>query len=77
MASDLAQVIDCTGADASATFRDRLAWIDAGDIMGSGTVGGGCGDVMELEVSGLGVLTNTIVAPHVLQVPTMPIHILD
>jgi transcriptional accessory protein Tex/SPT6 len=34
-------------------------------------------DVMELEVSGLGVLTNTIVAPHVLQVPTMPIHILD
>jgi hypothetical protein len=25
----------------------------------------------------LGVLSNTIVAPHVLQVPTLPIHILD
>ncbi len=59
----------------------------AGEIIGSGTVGGGCGnelgrflkhgDVMELEVSGLGVLTNTIVAPHVLKVPDMPIHILD
>jgi len=59
----------------------------AGEVIGSGTVGGGCGnelgrflkhgDVMELEVSGLGVLTNTIVAPHVMQVPTMPIHILD
>jgi len=59
----------------------------SGEVIGSGTVGGGCGnelgrflkhgDVVELEVSGLGVLTNTIVAPHVLQVPTMPIHILD
>ena len=59
----------------------------AGEVIGSGTVGGGCGnelgrflkhgDVMELEVIGLGVLTNTIVAPHVLQVPTLPIHILD
>ena len=59
----------------------------AGEVIGSGTVGGGCGnelgrflkhgDVMELEVSGLGVLSNNIVAPHVLQVPTMPIHILD
>ena len=59
----------------------------AGEVIGSGTVGGGCGnelgrflkhgDVMELEVLGLGVLSNTIVAPHVLQVPTLPIHILD
>ena len=44
-----------------------------GEFIGSGTVGGGCGlelgrflkpdDVMELEVSGLGVLRNRIVRP--------------
>ena len=43
----------------------------AGEFMGSGTVGGGCGleigrflepgDVIELEVSGLGVMTNRLV----------------
>ena len=44
----------------------------AGDVLGSGTVGTGCilelgdgrwlepGDVVELEVHGIGVLTNTI-----------------
>jgi 2-keto-4-pentenoate hydratase/2-oxohepta-3-ene-1,7-dioic acid hydratase in catechol pathway len=57
-----------------------------GEILGSGTVGGGCGnelgrfmkdgDVIELEVSGIGVLRNRIVAPHVLQVPRLPIKIL-
>jgi 2-keto-4-pentenoate hydratase/2-oxohepta-3-ene-1,7-dioic acid hydratase in catechol pathway len=44
------------------------------DVMGSGTVGGGCGyeldrwvqpgDVVELEVTGLGVLKNTIGGPR-------------
>jgi fumarylacetoacetate (FAA) hydrolase len=44
-----------------------------GDVLGSGTVGGGCilehddgrwlrrGDVVELEIEGIGVLRNTIV----------------
>jgi 2-keto-4-pentenoate hydratase/2-oxohepta-3-ene-1,7-dioic acid hydratase in catechol pathway len=54
-----------------------------GEVLGSGTVGGGCGnelgrfmkdgDVIELEVSGLGVLRNRIVAPHVPQPPSFPI----
>lgn len=57
-----------------------------GEILGSGTVGGGCGnelgkfmkhgDVIELEVSHLGVLRNRIVAPHVPQPPTLPLKIL-
>lgn len=57
----------------------------AGEIIGSGTVGGGCGneqgrflkhgDVVELEVPGLGVLSNTIVAHHVKQPPKMPLSI--
>jgi 2-keto-4-pentenoate hydratase/2-oxohepta-3-ene-1,7-dioic acid hydratase in catechol pathway len=57
-----------------------------GEILGSGTVGGGCGnelgrfmkdgDTIELEVSGLGVLRNRIVAPHVPQPPRMPLSIL-
>jgi hypothetical protein len=34
------------------------------------------GDVIELEVSGIGVLRNTIVAPHVPAPPAMPIKIL-
>jgi 2-keto-4-pentenoate hydratase/2-oxohepta-3-ene-1,7-dioic acid hydratase in catechol pathway len=58
----------------------------AGELFGSGTVGGGCGnelgrylkhgDVVELEVTGLGVLRNRIVAPHVLKQPEMPVQIL-
>lgn len=58
----------------------------AGEVLGSGTVGGGCGnehgrfmkhgDVIELEVTGLGVLRNRIVAPHVLQPPQLPMKIL-
>jgi 2-keto-4-pentenoate hydratase/2-oxohepta-3-ene-1,7-dioic acid hydratase in catechol pathway len=56
-----------------------------GEILGSGTVGGGCGnelgrylkdgDVVELEVDGLGVLRNRIVAPHVPQPPAFPIRL--
>ncbi len=56
-----------------------------GEVLGSGTVGGGCGneqgrflkggDVVELEVSGLGVLRNRIVAPHVPVPPDFPIRI--
>ena len=50
------------------------AWVLPGDVIGSGTVGGGClleqtqgkgpwlqsGDVVELEIEGIGVLRNTI-----------------
>lgn len=61
-------------------FEDILAHVSkhetirAGEFFGSGTVGGGCaleiggflevGDVVELEVTGLGVLRNKIVAPR-------------
>jgi fumarylacetoacetate (FAA) hydrolase len=52
------------------------AWLVPGDILGSGTVGTGCllefgdkrerylvaGDVMELEIEGLGLLRNTVVS---------------
>jgi 2-keto-4-pentenoate hydratase/2-oxohepta-3-ene-1,7-dioic acid hydratase in catechol pathway len=58
----------------------------AGEILGSGTVGGGCGnelgrfmkhgDVIDLEISGLGLLRNRIVAPHVPQMPKLPLKIL-
>jgi 2-keto-4-pentenoate hydratase/2-oxohepta-3-ene-1,7-dioic acid hydratase in catechol pathway len=74
------------------TFADIIAYASAeetiypGEVLGSGTVGGGCGnelgrfmkhgDVIELEVSGIGVLRNTIVAPHVKTPPQMPIKIL-
>ena len=57
-----------------------------GEILGSGTVGGGCGnelgrflkdgDVVELEVGRIGRLRNRIVAPHVREVPKLPIKIL-
>jgi fumarylacetoacetate (FAA) hydrolase len=50
------------------------AWIRRGDVMGSGTIGNGClleegskrerylqvGDVVELEIEGLGILRNTV-----------------
>jgi len=59
----------------------------AGEIIGSGTVGGGCGneqgrflkngDQVELEVTGLGILKNKIVAPHVQQPPKMPLNIFE
>jgi hypothetical protein len=35
------------------------------------------GDVIELEVSGIGVLRNRIVAPHVREVPALPINVLQ
>ena len=60
------------------TFEDLIAFIStnetlhAGEILGSGTVGGGCGleagklladgDVIELEVEGIGTLRNTVFA---------------
>jgi 2-keto-4-pentenoate hydratase/2-oxohepta-3-ene-1,7-dioic acid hydratase in catechol pathway len=73
-------------------FADIVAYasveetIYPGEILGSGTVGGGCGnelgrfmkhgDVIELEVSGIGVLRNRIVAPHVKEQPKLPIKII-
>ena len=63
------------------TFEDqiaslsRAATIYPGEIIGSGIVGGGCafetgqllasGDVIELEVEGIGVLRNRVIAPHI------------
>jgi 2-keto-4-pentenoate hydratase/2-oxohepta-3-ene-1,7-dioic acid hydratase in catechol pathway len=60
-------------------WEDILAYVSrdetlhAGEVLGSGTVGNGCGlehrrflspgDVIELEVSGLGVLRNQVVQP--------------
>ena len=74
------------------SFADIIAYasveetLHPGEVLGSGTVGGGCGnelgrfmkhgDVIELEVSGIGVLRNRIVAPHVREVPALPIKIL-
>ena len=56
-------------------YASREETMYPGEILGSGTVGGGCGneqgrfmkhgDVIELEVGGIGVLRNRIVAPHV------------
>ncbi|HEY9531519.1 MAG TPA: fumarylacetoacetate hydrolase family protein [Burkholderiales bacterium] len=73
-------------------FRDIISYasleetLHPGEVLGSGTVGGGCGnelgrfmkhgDVVELEVSAIGVLRNRIVAPHVREVPALPIKIL-
>jgi len=73
-------------------FADIVAYASVeetlvpGEILGSGTVGGGCGneqgrfmkhgDVIELEISGIGVLRNRIVAPHVRETPKLPIKIL-
>lgn len=73
-------------------FRDIVAHASLeetlvpGEVLGSGTVGGGCGnelgrflkdgDTVELEVARIGVLRNRIVAPHVPAVPALPIRIL-
>jgi len=73
------------------TFREVIAYVSdnetmyAGEILGSGTVGNGCGnelgrflkhgDTLELEVSGIGILRNRIVAPHVPTPPAFPIRI--
>ena len=55
----------------------RSETLHAGEVLASGTVGGGCGlelgrflkhdDVIELEVQGIGRLSSRIVAPHVLK----------
>lgn len=61
-------------------FEDLIAHISQsetlhpGEIIGSGTVGGGCGlelwrflksgDVVELEIEGIGVLRNRVLAPN-------------
>jgi 2-keto-4-pentenoate hydratase/2-oxohepta-3-ene-1,7-dioic acid hydratase in catechol pathway len=63
------------------SFEDLIAYISrdetlyAGEILGSGTVGGGCGleagkllesgDVVELEIEGIGRLRNRIIASNV------------
>ena len=70
-----------TSADMHYKFEDLIAWISReetlhpGEFIGSGTVGDGCGleherylspgDVMELEIEGLGVLRNRLVKPGV------------
>lgn len=59
--------------------------LQPGEVLGSGTVGGGCGnelgrflkdgDVVELEVGRIGTLRNRIFAPHVRSVPNLPLKI--
>lgn len=69
-----------TTADMHHRWEDVIAHISRdetlypGELIGSGTVGGGCGleldryldagDVVELEVEGLGILRNRVVAPE-------------
>ena len=83
---------DGNSRDMKHGFADIVAYASLeetlypGEILGSGTVGGGCGnelgrfmkhgDVVELEVGGIGVLRNRIVAPHVKEPPRLPIKIL-
>jgi 2-keto-4-pentenoate hydratase/2-oxohepta-3-ene-1,7-dioic acid hydratase in catechol pathway len=73
------------------SFGDVIAYVSSeetlypGEVLGSGTVGGGCGnelgrflkhgDEIELEVSSIGILRNRIVAPHVPVPPPFPIRI--
>jgi len=65
-----------TSEGALHTFEDMIAWVSqdekvmAGEFMGSGTMGGGCGmehdrylndgDTVELEVEKIGILRNTV-----------------
>ena len=68
--NDETLIVDFTKTDPAPHFRDMLSLIDGGS---TGTVGSGCapeisgflepGDVVELEVTGLGVLRNRIIAP--------------
>ena len=64
---------DCTGRGSGSSSRRRGTRGSApGDVIGSGTVGTGCilehgdgrwlqpGDVVELDVEGIGVLRNTV-----------------
>ncbi len=56
--------------------------LEIGAVIGRGGCGNdlACilkhGDVVELSVGGIGVLRNRIVAPHVREVPTLPLRIL-
>jgi 2-keto-4-pentenoate hydratase/2-oxohepta-3-ene-1,7-dioic acid hydratase in catechol pathway len=71
------------GFAAMVAFASLEETLVPGEVLGSGTVGGGCGqelgrfmkhgDVIELEVGGIGVLRNRIVAPHVPAVPALPL----
>ena len=72
-----------TSASITYTFEDLIHFISTsetlhpGEILGSGTVGGGCGleqgtllkdgDVVELDIDGIGVLRNRVLAPHLRQ----------
>jgi 2-keto-4-pentenoate hydratase/2-oxohepta-3-ene-1,7-dioic acid hydratase in catechol pathway len=76
-----AQVSQGSTAGMHFTFEDQIASLSRaatlypGEFIGSGTVGGGCafesgrvlasGDVVELEVEGIGVLRNRVLAPHI------------
>ncbi len=69
------------------SFADIIAHVSAsetlhpGEVLGSGTVGGGCGlelgrflkhgDVITLEIEGIGHLSTTIHAPHVPEALTL------
>lgn len=74
------------GFDRMVSYASADETLFAGEILGSGTVGGGCGnelgrfmkdgDVIELEVSGIGILRNVIRAPHVKSPPAFPVQIL-
>lgn len=58
--------------EAIVSYVSRGETLQVGDVIGTGTVGGGCGlelrrypgagDVVELEIEGLGVLSNCWVA---------------
>ena len=86
---DLFMRVRINGADVSEgsssgmhfKFEDLIAFLSRGttlypgELLGSGTVGGGCsfetgqtirpGDVIELEVEKIGTLRNRVVAPHI------------
>jgi 2-keto-4-pentenoate hydratase/2-oxohepta-3-ene-1,7-dioic acid hydratase in catechol pathway len=69
------------------SFAQIIAYVSAsetlhpGEVLGSGTVGGGCGlelgrflkhdDVIELEIEGIGRIATRIDAPHVTRGPTL------
>jgi 2-keto-4-pentenoate hydratase/2-oxohepta-3-ene-1,7-dioic acid hydratase in catechol pathway len=74
------QVSEGSSAGMHFKFEDLISYLSRahdlhpGEVLGSGTVGGGCsletgrpvapGDVVELEVQGIGTLRNRVVAPH-------------
>ncbi len=77
-----------TSSSITYTFEDLIHFISTsetlhpGEILGSGTVGGGCGleqgqllqdgDLVELEIEGIGILRNRVLAPHLTQQGTNP-----